>query len=605
VIGTLLLTTFYSVPADSVGVVQRFGKYTRTEDPGLRFKFPFAMETVKLVPIRRQLKLEFGFGTEGASNPYQQADDPDAEKAMVTGDLNEALVEWVVQYRINDPKRYLFVVRDPEETLRAASETVMREVVGDRTVDEVITIGRQEMEVVTRAELQKVAEQYQLGMSIDLVQLKNVNPPRQVQASFDQVNQAQQEKQRSINIANGEYNKVVPRADGEAAKLLAEAQGYAQKRVNEAEGDATRFIAVFEQYRKAPEVTRQRLFLETMGEVLPKLGRKVIVDEKSQGVLPLLVILANLCFYAVSESEQVITTQFGRPVGEPKREAGIHFKIPFIQTVHRIDKRILEWDGRAVEMPTRDKLYVIVDTFGRWRIQDPLQYFTRLRDERSAQSRLEDIIGSELRNAVAKHDLIEIVRTSKDRKSAVETSPNEELAQYNQLLPIQLGRTAVEKQIVQNSAPKLKDFGIELIDVRLMRVNYNPRVSAKIYERMISEREQIAARFRAEGEGEAAKILGNKERDLRRIESEAYRQIQKVRGDADAKASEIFARAYGGTPEAAEFYGFLKTMETYQKSLGKDATLILSTDSDIFRFLKNATITNSIGSNGAVKPKPQ
>jgi membrane protease subunit HflK len=288
VVLVLLWTGFYTVPADSVGIVQRFGKYLRTDEPGLRFKIPFGMDTVTLVPVRRQLKLEFGFGTAGASNPLQASKEPDMEKAMVTGDLNEALVEWIVQYRIRDPKQFLFDVRDPEDTLRAASEAVMREVVGDRTVDEVITIGRQDIEVESKTVLQKVVEQYQLGISVDLLQLKNVNPPKQVQASFDEVNQAQQEKQRAINMANGEYNKVVPRAKGDAERVIAEAQGYAQKRVNEAEGDAASFTSVFAQYQKAPEVTRQRLFLETMTEVLPRTGRKIIVDDKGQQVLPLL-----------------------------------------------------------------------------------------------------------------------------------------------------------------------------------------------------------------------------------------------------------------------------------------------------------------------------
>ena len=284
----LLVTMFYTVPADSVAVVQRYGRYVRTEDPGLRFKWPFGIEWVNRVPMRRQLKMEFGFTTPGLSNPFQQGEEPEMEKAMVTGDLNEAQVEWIVQYRINDPRLYLFDVRDPEETMRAAAEAVMREVVGDRTVDEVLTIGRQEIEVESRALLEKVAKQYAVGMSIDLVQLKNVHPPRQVQASFDEVNQAQQEKQRAINVANGEYNRVVPRAKGEAARMIAEAQGYAQKRVNEAEGDAASFSAVFQQYQKAPDVTRQRIFLETLATVLPRLERKVIIDEKSQQVLPLL-----------------------------------------------------------------------------------------------------------------------------------------------------------------------------------------------------------------------------------------------------------------------------------------------------------------------------
>lgn len=307
-------------------------------------------------------------------------------------------------------------------------------------------------------------------------------------------------------------------------------------------------------------------------------------------VIVLLIIAANLCFYNVSETEQVILTQFGKTVGQPVNEAGMKFKMPFIQTVNRIDKRILEWDGRASEMPTRDKLYIVVDAFGRWRINDPLQFFTRLRDERSALSRLDDIIGSEVRNAIAKHDLIEIVRTDKNRKASADAAPADDAGQINRLLPIALGRTAIEKEIVEKSAPKLKDFGIELIDVRFVRVNYNPGVSAKIHERMMSERQQIASRFRSEGEGEAAKITGSKERDLRQIESESYRQVQVIKGEADAKASEIYARAYGGSPEAAEFHQFLRTMEAYRKMLDKDTTLLLSTDSDLFRYLKQASI---------------
>lgn len=282
----LLTTSYYSVPADSVAVVQRFGRYLRTEDPGLRFKLPLGIDTVNVLPVQRQMKLEFGFSTPSAGNPFQASVEPEMEKTMVTGDLNEASVEWVVQYRISDPRRFLFEARDPEETLRAAAEAIMREVVGDRTVDEVITFGRQELEVEVRAALHRLAEHYAIGANIDLVQLKNVNPPVQVKASFDEVNQAQQEKQRSINVANGEYNKVVPRARGEAARLQAEAEGYAQKRINEALGDAQLFTAVFAQYQKAPAVTRQRIYLETMSEVLPKLGRKFITDQHAQPILP-------------------------------------------------------------------------------------------------------------------------------------------------------------------------------------------------------------------------------------------------------------------------------------------------------------------------------
>ena len=295
----------------------------------------------------------------------------------------------------------------------------------------------------------------------------------------------------------------------------------------------------------------------------------------------------QLCSYTVNEYEQVIITQFGKPVGQPITTAGLHFKIPFVQTVHRIDKRILEWDGRANEMPTRDKLYVILDSFGRWRIKDPSLYFITMRDETSALSRLDDILGSEVRNALAKHDLVEIVRTDKDRKPALDESLIDATT-GNPLPAIKFGRTAIEKEVVKEAAPKLAQFGVELLDIRFMRINYNQRVTSKIYERMISERQKIASRFRSEGEGEAAKILGSKEQELRKIESEAYKEVQKIQGEADAKAASIYAAAYNATPEAASFYQFMRTMESYPAVLA-GSTLILSTDSELLRFLKTTT----------------
>lgn len=298
------------------------------------------------------------------------------------------------------------------------------------------------------------------------------------------------------------------------------------------------------------------------------------------------------CTYSLPETQQAVVTEFGKPVGAPVTEAGLHWRTPFVQTVNLVDKRILEWDGRASEMPTRDKLYIVVDAFGRWRISDPMQYFTRLRDERSAQSRLDDIIGSELRNAVAKNDLIEIVRTTIGRRPDLDPVAVTNGPAVGQLLSIRHGRAAIEREIVAAAAPKLKDFGIELLDVRFMRLNYNAGVSAKVHERMVSERQQIASRFRSEGEGEAAVIMGNKERDLKGIQSEAYRLVQGIRGEADAKAIAIYAEAYGQNEQAAEFHSFLRTLETYQKSLGKDTTLMMGTDSDFFRYLKQMNPTN-------------
>lgn len=284
------LTMYYTVPPDSQGVVLRFGRFSSIEDPGLHFKLPLGIDTVQTVPVKRQLKLEFGFGTDGATNSRQRNVSRQGralEKSMVTGDLSAALIEWIVQYRIDDPRSFLFVVRAPEQTLRDLSEAVMREVIGDRTVDEVITTGRQEIEDQALLRLREMAADYQLGIKVDQLQLKNVNPPSEVQNSFNEVNKAQQDRQQKINVANGEYNKVVPRAKGEAEQKISEAEGYKLKRINEAQGDAAAFNSVLTEFVKAPEVTRKRLYLETMTEVIPGLNRTWIVDDSVTQLLPM------------------------------------------------------------------------------------------------------------------------------------------------------------------------------------------------------------------------------------------------------------------------------------------------------------------------------
>jgi membrane protease subunit HflK len=283
-----LWSAFYTVPSDSVAIIQRFGKYLTEVPPGLHLKFPLGVDTATLVPVKRQLKQEFGFTTPGATDPYQSPRDGPKETEMVTGDLNAALVEWVVQYRISDPVKFLFHVREPSETLRYVSESVMREVVGDRTVDEVITIGRQEIETEALVKMQALATKYEMGISIDQVQLKNINPPQPVQASFNEVNQAQQEKEKLINEARRDYNKVIPLAEGEKDQRIREADGYRLKRINEAEGDAARFNALLIEYQKAPEVTRRRIYLETLQETLPGIRGKIIIDEQTRSILPFL-----------------------------------------------------------------------------------------------------------------------------------------------------------------------------------------------------------------------------------------------------------------------------------------------------------------------------
>jgi len=295
-------TCFYTVPVDSNAVVMRFGKVIDVRPHGLHFKVPFGIDRVEIVAVDRQQTMEFG-STRDANVPghqrsayerFQQSQNPDEERTMLTGDLNMASVEWVVQYLISDPKAYLFNMRAPERTLRDASEATMREAVGDRTVDEVITFGRQEIENHVLTQLQETVSAYGMGIEITQVQLSSVNPPGRVDPpgpvvrAFSAVNEAQQEKETLINEADREYNREVPKARGLADQSVQEAEGYALQRVNEASGDANRFLSVFEEYQKAPEVTRQRLYLETLNRVLPKMGRKTILDAELSGVLPFL-----------------------------------------------------------------------------------------------------------------------------------------------------------------------------------------------------------------------------------------------------------------------------------------------------------------------------
>lgn len=292
VIAIILVGFFFSlwftVEPEEVGVVLRFGEYNRTVNPGLNFKLPFGIEQVYKVPVERQLKLEFGFrtSTPGVRTRYSPTR-YEEESLMLTGDLNAAEVQWIVQYRIKDPYRFLFRVRDAVKTFRDLNEAVMREVVGDRTVDEVLTIGRQEVASTVTVKLQELCEQYELGINVEQVVLQDVNPPETVKPAFNEVNEAQQEREKLINQAKSEYNKVIPRARGEAAKTIEEARGYALERVNNARGESAKFNSVFQEYSKAKEVTRQRIYLETMNDIMRKVGRKLITDEEATGILPL------------------------------------------------------------------------------------------------------------------------------------------------------------------------------------------------------------------------------------------------------------------------------------------------------------------------------
>jgi membrane protease subunit HflK len=285
-----IFSSWFTVDTEETAVVLRLGKYNRSVEPGLHFKWPFGIETVDKIPVERQLKQEFGFRTSARNNSRSEYSESDfsAESLMLTGDLNLADVEWVVQYRISDPYKFLFDVRDPESTLRDISEAAMRTIVGDRTVTEVLTIGRAEIASRVEEMTQQLCNEYQMGIKIEQIVLQDVNPPNQVKASFNGVNEAQQEKERLINMALADYNQVIPKAQGQAQETIQQAEGYALERVNRARGEASRFNSVYEEYVKAPEVFRKRAYLETMERIIPRVGQKVISSDKTGGVVPLL-----------------------------------------------------------------------------------------------------------------------------------------------------------------------------------------------------------------------------------------------------------------------------------------------------------------------------
>jgi len=296
-----------------------------------------------------------------------------------------------------------------------------------------------------------------------------------------------------------------------------------------------------------------------------------------------IIVLVFSAAYMIDETEQVVITQFGRIVGEPATEPGLKFKMPFIQTANYFPKNLLEWDGDPGQVPTKDKTYIWVDTFARWKISDPILYFQTVKDEFSALKRLDDIIDPAMRNLITSYPLVETVRNTDRAMDTFDVANDDENKNRQVRYAVDLGRDEITRRIVAQSRPKLSEFGIELVDMKIKRVNYIDSVRRSVYDRMIAERNQIAEKFRAEGKGEASNIRGEKEKELQKIKSEAYRTAQETKGHADAKATQIYADAYGMDPD---FYAFQKTMEVYKKSLSKDSSLILSTDSDLMKYMK-------------------
>lgn len=298
--------------------------------------------------------------------------------------------------------------------------------------------------------------------------------------------------------------------------------------------------------------------------------------------LAILIYTLYSSIFILDETKQAIVTLFGKPVGEPRTEAGLNFKIPYFHKVQYFDKRYLEWDGARNQVPTKDKKFIFVDTYARWEITNPLQFFIRLRDERSAQSRLDDILDGETRNAVASHDLLDLVRSSNRDPEITE----EFMEQIEILEDINVGRANIEKIVLEKANERTADLGVRVLDFRFKRMNYVDEVRDRVYDRMISERNRIADQFRSEGQGEARKIEGNKEKDLAEIQSEAFKKAEEIKGRADAEATKIYAAAYNRSRQSVDFYKFIRSMESFEKSLDENTTIILSSDSEFFRYLK-------------------
>lgn len=302
------------------------------------------------------------------------------------------------------------------------------------------------------------------------------------------------------------------------------------------------------------------------------------------GVLALLALLLLWsAAYTVSESEQAVITQFGRPIGDPITDPGLHFKVPFIQQVHLFDKRFLEWDGDPNQLPTRDKRFIWLNTYARWRITDPLLFFQRLRDEAGAQTRLDDILDGETRDAIANHDLVELVRSSNRQPETTEALAEDE-AEFPE---IQSGREKIRQGILAAARERTADLGLEILDIQFKRLDYVEEVRTQVYDRMISERQRIAERFRSEGQGQASRILGEMDRELKRIQSEAFREAEEIRGDADAEATGIYAEAYNRSASSRQFYSFLKSLETLPTTVDENTTVVLSTDGELYRYLED------------------
>jgi len=549
-----LASGFYRIQENERGVVLRFGQWVSTTDAGLNWHWPYPIETVLTPDVAQVRQLQIGYRSQSAERSRDIAE----ESLMLTGDKNiidiDFTVQWKIGAEIEDAGKYLFNIRDQESTVKVAAESAMREIIGQTDIQPALTEGRQAIEVRTQEELQRILDEYEAGILITEVKLQNVQPPPPVIDAFDDVQRANQDRARLRNQADAYRNDILPRARGEAQRMIQEAEAYKERLINEAEGEANRFTSVYEAYKQNPDVTRRRMYLETMQGVLSSTD-KVILD-RSAGVI--LGILAASALFTVPQTQQAIVLQLGNFVREVK-EPGLHVKMPFIQTVQYYEKRVLNLDPSTERVILSGPMPLLVDSFVRYRIVDPLQFFKTVRTEQAVKDRLEPILNSSLRGLLGNVTLESLLSAE---------------------------RAEVMVRLREEVRSKSERFGIEVLDVRIRRADLPDEISQPVFEQMKSEREREAKEFRAQGEEQSQRIRASADREATVIRAEAQREAETLKGQGEGERTRILNDAYG---QDAEFFNFYRSMQAYGEALGKDTYMVLSPDSEFFDFFGTAT----------------
>ena len=577
--------TFYTVQPSEVGINLVFGRYTGKTAAGLNTNWPWPIGSVIKVPVWDQQITEVGYRSLGGSTDIPE------ESQMLTGDNNMVDVHFRVNWQIDPakPEDYVFTILNPRETVKAVAETIMREEVGLKTIDGILTTDRKSVEIDVQKRMQQVLNDYHAGVLVKQVQLQSVDAPSQVISAYRDVTAAQQDQQRAVNEAETYANKVVPEAEGGASRILAEAKAYREQTILEAKGQTARYDQIYQQYKKAPGVTRERMYLETMERVLGPMDKTVVDFEFREPacalhrarsaaeigrremrrplsgmaiavIAALVVALAWMSVFVVDPTEQALILRFGQPVRDLIGAPGLYFKWPFVDTVVYIDKRILALDSEPQEVLVSDNQRLEVDAFIRYRIADPLLFYQSVFNIRGADAQLGGMLNSALRRTLSEASITDIVRDKRDSLMA-----------------------DIRDQMIAGA----KRFGLEVVDVRIKRANLPAENAEAVFRRMQTERQQRAASYRAQGSQQGQQIKAEADRKVTVITAQAQQQSDQIRGEGDGERNRIFAEAYGADPE---FFAFYRSMLAYEKSFENGRTrALISPKSDFFRYFSTPT----------------